>query len=71
MEASTKLTLGFSFERETKGAVRYQELHAVDQEPKIGKLYVRKAALASLGRWSLEKPFPMDLRVTVEGVDDE
>jgi hypothetical protein len=64
------LAISFSFERETKGAVRYSEQHAVDVEPKVGVLYVRKAALATLGRWSVDQPYPLDLHVVVEGADD-
>jgi hypothetical protein len=74
MEATTAkstLELDFSFEKATKGAVRYRELHAIDAEPRVGLLYVRKAALASIGRWSHEKPFPMDLKVTIQGADDD
>jgi hypothetical protein len=67
----SELTISFSFEKETKGAVRYSEQHAVDVEPKVGTLYVRKAALATLGRWSVDQPYPLDLRVTIEGADED
>jgi hypothetical protein len=63
--------MSFSYEKETKGAVRYQEEHAIDQEPKIGSLYVRKALLATLGRHSVNQPYPITIRVTVEGADDD
>lgn len=50
------LTLTFAFEKETKGAVRYQETDPDGTPafaPKIGSLYVRKSALASsaIPRW--------------------
>jgi hypothetical protein len=42
------LTIAFKFEKETKGAVRYQEV-GPDREPafapSIGTLYVRKSAM--------------------------
>lgn len=41
-------TLKFSFEKETKGAVRYQEV-GEDSEPafapQVGTLYIRKSAM--------------------------
>ena len=40
--------LRFTVEKETKGAVRYQEVDAVNKPvfaPKIGTLYVRKSAM--------------------------
>lgn len=42
------ITLKFTFEKETKGAVRYQEVGddgAPAFAPKVGTLYVRKTAL--------------------------
>ena len=45
----TKLSLKFKFEKETKGAVRFQEVEGENNEPafapKVGSLYVRKSAL--------------------------
>lgn len=48
---TTKITARFVFERETKGAVRFQETDATTgrpldmQEAAIGTLYIRKTAL--------------------------
>lgn len=47
------LSIPFEFERETKGAVRYAEVVDGLNEPKIGTLYIRKSALASLGLKSI------------------
>jgi hypothetical protein len=41
----TTLTAKFQFERETKGAVRFQELVPSGQEGVINTLYLRKTAL--------------------------
>lgn len=49
----TTVTCSFLFERETKGAVRYQEINAqgepisTNDGAKIGTLYLRKSALGS------------------------
>jgi hypothetical protein len=43
-----KATLKFAFEKETKGAVRYQEVGddgAPAFAPQVGSLYVRKTAM--------------------------
>lgn len=40
----TKVEATFTLERETKGALRYQEQDPEDN-PKIGTLYIRKSAL--------------------------
>ena len=65
-----KHTLTFKLEKETKGALRYQEveqdgLPVPTDSPAdlriVGGLYVRKAALKG-------EPTPEVLRVTVEGV---
>ena len=59
-----KHTLMFKLEKETKGALRYQEVEQ-DGRPVavgswvIGTLYIRKAALNG--------QFPPNLTVTVEG----
>jgi hypothetical protein len=42
----TTITAKFQFERETKGAVRFQELVPSGQEGVINTLYIRKTALA-------------------------
>lgn len=53
----------FSFEKETKGAVRYQETDSsgipvkIEGGAKIGTLYVRKSALNG--------EMPMKLKVTI------
>lgn len=48
------LTITFALERETKGALRYQEVDPADGRPidlangaKVGTLYIRKSALGS------------------------
>ena len=59
-------TVTFSFEKETKGAVRYQETDAsgvpikIEDGAKIGTLYVRKSALNG--------NMPMKLKATLEAV---
>ncbi len=51
MTNNTTTTVTFSFEKETKGAVRYQETDEnnlpvnIEGGAKIGTLYVRKSAL--------------------------
>ncbi len=57
-----KLILKFGFERETKGAIRYQELDAdgiveTKERAKMGTLYLRKVHLPT--------PYPQSLIVTV------
>lgn len=59
-----KMTIKFRMERETKGAVRYEEINAKDEavemaDAKIGTLYVRKSAMGSEG-------IPTTLKVTIE-----
>ena len=56
-------TLKFKFEKETKGAVRYQEVGddgAPAFAPQVGTLYIRKSALPS-GK------IPKELIVTIAG----
>ncbi len=61
-ESATTIT--FAFEKETKGAVRYQEIDAkgfalsIADGAKIGSLYVRKSALNGT--------MPMKLNVTIQ-----
>ena len=56
-----KKTLTFVVEKETKGAVRYQE-SGLDQfaEPTVGTLYMRKSSFKDLGK------IPETLTVTIE-----
>ena len=54
------MELTFNFERETKGTKRFQE---DAEEPSIGTLYVRKAALAKLGYTDDTKPLVVTLKV--------
>jgi hypothetical protein len=56
-------TLKFSFEKETKGAVRYQEIGddgAPAFAPQVGTLYVRKSAMPG-GK------IPKVITVTIKG----
>jgi hypothetical protein len=58
----------FKLEKETKGALRYQEVDdagkAVEQAgAKIGTLYIRKSAFERGSAW------PQELRVTIETSD--
>lgn len=62
-----KTAILFKFERETKGAVRYQEidkdgkvLTTSDAECLIGTIYLRKLAIAG--------PHPEALTVTIESI---
>ena len=56
------IRLTFEPERETKGTYRFQEhVDKPDDEPRIGNLYVRKAALKELG-WESGKPLTMELQ---------
>lgn len=43
------LRLTFTPERETKRTWRFQEDVAVDEEPMVGTIYVRKATLKTMG----------------------
>jgi len=54
------MKISFAYERETKGAVRYQEVtpDGVDDYA-VGTLYVRKTALG-------KEPYPQALTVTVD-----
>jgi len=48
-EVTLNVTLRFAFEKETKGAVRYQEVGddgATAFAPQVGTLYVRKSAMS-------------------------
>jgi preprotein translocase subunit SecD len=45
--AENSMELTFNFERETKGAVRFQEVIADGEEKRIGTLYVRKSVFGS------------------------
>ena len=57
-----KVTLKFEVEKETKGAVRYQEVGDNGEPafaPQIGTLYVRKSAMS-------DGKVPKHLTVTVE-----
>jgi hypothetical protein len=57
-----KATLKFTFEKETKGAVRYQETGddgAPAFAPQVGTLYIRKSAMPG-GK------IPKTLTVTIE-----
>lgn len=57
------IALTFSFERETKNTIRFQEVLADSLDtPQIGTLYVAKAALKSLG-WKDGKNLSISLSV--------
>ena len=59
MATSKSLKVNFAFERETKGAVRFQEQDVKDgDEPVIGTLYLRKKHLGG--------SVPKNLTVTIE-----
>lgn len=53
MGKDQKITVGFKFEKETKGAIRYQEIDGegnpvtTTDGAKIGTLYLRKTALSN------------------------
>ena len=53
-----KLELKFTYEKETKNTIRYQE-ELGDADIAIGSLYLQKEALG--------KPVPKKLKVTIEG----
>jgi hypothetical protein len=60
-----KLEVNFKFEKETKGAIRYQEVdekgEPIEQAwAKIGSLYLRKSA------FERGAAYPQSLRMTVE-----
>lgn len=59
-----KLEATFSLERETKGAVRYQEQDEEDN-PKIGTLYIKKSALRG------ERPKIVHVQITDGNGDEE
>ena len=62
-EALMNTKLKFAFEKETKGAVRYQEVGddgALAFAPQVGTLYVRKSALP-------DGKIPKTLVVTITG----
>jgi hypothetical protein len=57
------LTISFTFEKETKGTIRYAEDAPADgSRPAIGTLYITKRALEALNT-------PKALLVTVESAD--
>ena len=65
INAITVIEVRFELEKETKGALRYQEIdekgEAIEQAlAKIGTLYMRKSAFEQ------GAAFPQTLRVTVE-----
>ena len=43
------VTLEFRAEKETKNTVKYQEVVAQDEKPRVGTLYVQKQTLAEMG----------------------
>lgn len=55
-----KVTLKFTIEKETKGAVRYAEDKDALSEGVVGTLYVRKSAFKELGQ------IPQTLTLTIE-----
>jgi hypothetical protein len=63
MDIKMKHTLGFRFEKETKGAIQYKEYLTNDEDTDkenmiIGTLYVRKSAM--------EKVSKQDITVTID-----
>ena len=61
LNTMTTMTLRFAFERETKGAVRFQEIGEDGKPafaPSTGTLYIRKSALA-------DGKIPQTLTVTI------
>ena len=63
-------TTDMTFERETKGAVRYAEDQS-DPLYLLDTLYLRKAGLAAKGEeLGGEKGWPKRIRVTVEVLDE-
>lgn len=57
----TTLTIRFAPAKETKGTWKFDEVVEGELEPKIGTLYVRKAALGEIG-WKDGE----ELSVTIE-----
>jgi hypothetical protein len=62
------ITAKFMFERETKGAIRYQEIDAAGEplkqdQAQIGTLYVRKTALNG------EKPAFIEITLKATEID--
>ena len=55
-----KRSVDMSLEKETKGSVRYAEVGEKDQM--LVTLYVRKTAL--------DAPYPKNIRVTVESMEE-
>lgn len=58
-----KHTLTFAFEKETKGAVRFQETDSEGKPafaPMVGTLYIRKSAIPN-------GVIPQSVSVTIEG----
>ena len=56
-----KLVIELTREKETPGTVRFQEQDP-DEDPKVGMLYVKKAASKRLGH-------PTRIRVTIEAIE--
>jgi hypothetical protein len=56
-----KLVIELTREKETPGTVRFQEQDP-DEDPKVGTLYVKKAASKLLGN-------PTRIRVTIEAIE--
>lgn len=52
------LTLECTFDKETKGSVRFAEVVAADADFIMGKIYLRKEQLAKMGD-------PKDITVTI------
>lgn len=56
------MRINFTLEKETKGAIRYQEDQATQlSEPVIGTLYIRKSGLAKLGYTQAPTQFHIDV----------
>jgi hypothetical protein len=49
MPAKKTLTLQFVMDKETKGAVRFAEVTKADDDPIMGKIYLRKTTLEPVG----------------------
>jgi hypothetical protein len=56
-----KLVIELTREKETPGTIRFQEQDP-DEDPKVGTLYVKKAASKRLGH-------PTRIRVTIEAIE--
>lgn len=61
--ATPKLELEFKFERDTKNAMRYQQVSDEDR-PEVGTLYITKKGIANAGLPGKH------LRVTIEEMTD-